>query len=144
MTMSSYTKTLRLKYWLFVGLDWAILYLPIIIYILIVALGNDAKTIGRVALASCVMIALILGAFNVMTKVKLRCPIWIVLIGLYIAVQQLLLPLVIIMAAATVLDDFCFAPLITHYRIKLNASKVYDERKLEEERDGGQGQEAQD
>lgn len=132
---SRFTKELQLKYWITVCLDWAIMYLPIIIYIVIVVVGDEATPTGRVALAACVMVALILAFLNAMTKVKLRCPIWIILIGLYVAFSKMLLPLVIIMAVATVMDDFLFAPLITHYRQKLSASKVYDERKREEKQE---------
>lgn len=131
--MSEYTKITRIKYWIAVGIDWALLYLPIAIYVIMVAADTEGGAGGKVAVVACLMIAAVVALMNAITKVRLRCPIWIVLIGLYIAINNMLLPLIIIMAVATILDDFLFAPLITHYRAKLISCKTYDEMKAREQ-----------
>ena len=94
----------------------------------IIALAGDGVVFQKVAVVSTVMVALILTVFNVIAQKNLRCPIWLVLIGLYIAVNEYLLPLIIILAITSVLDDLVFTPIIAYYKTKTIASKVIDER----------------
>ena len=56
------------------------------------------------------------------------CPVWILLIGLYVAIKEYLLPLVIILAVTSVLDDLVFSPLINHYSVRAKSSKLIDDR----------------
>ena len=79
-------------------------------------------------------IAIILTIINVIAQKRLRCPIWIMLIGLYIAIREWLLPLVIILAVVSVLDDLVFTPLIHYYYTKTVASKTIDQREAAEEK----------
>ena len=124
---SNYTKACRFKLWFFRILDWICLGLPLLIYV-VIALAGDGMVFQKVAVVSTVMVALILTIFNVIAQKRLRCPIWLVLIGLYIAVSEFLLPLIIILAITSVLDDLVFTPLIAYYKTKTIASKVIDER----------------
>ena len=90
---------------------------------------KDGVTVpGRVAVVGSVCIALILSLFNIIAQKRLRCPIWIILIGLYVAIKEILLPLIIILAFVTVIDDLILTPLITYYRTKLISNKAIDER----------------
>ena len=125
--MSKYTKECRFKLWLFRILDWVCLALPVIVYI-IMALSGGALVAQKVAVVATTMVAIILTVFNIISQKRLRCPIWIILIGLYIAIQKYLMPLIIILAVTSVLDDLVFTPLISYYRTKLIANKAMDER----------------
>lgn len=125
---SDFTKTCRLKMWLFRALDWLFLFFPISFYAVYSLSMESVGTWGKVAVIGCVACAAVLAIFNVIAHKRLRCPIWLVLIGLYCAVKDILLPLIIVMAVATVLDDLVFTPLIEHYRTKLIANKAIDER----------------
>ena len=128
MAESNYTKVCRAKLWLYRSLDLIILFAPVIVYI-IIALTKDGVTVpGRVAVVGSVCIALILSLFNIIAQKRLRCPIWIILIGLYVAIKEILLPLIIILAFVTVIDDLILTPLITYYRTKLITNKSIDER----------------
>ena len=128
MADSNYTKVCRAKLWLYRSLDLIILFAPVIVYI-IIALTKDGVTVpGRVAVVGSVCIALILSLFNIIAQKRLRCPIWIILIGLYVAIKEILLPLIIILAFVTVIDDLILTPLITYYRTKLISNKAIDER----------------
>lgn len=125
---SDYTKKCRTYLWFFRILDWICLFLPLIIYIFVALFNGNVIIAGKMALVGMTLIALILTIFNVLAQKRLRCPIWIVLIGLFIAIKQWLLPLIIILAITSVLDDLVFTPLIAHYKMKLEASKVMDDR----------------
>lgn len=129
---SKYTRDARFKLWLFRILDWICLGLPIIIYV-IVALAGDGLVAQKVAVVATTMVAIILTVVNIVAQKRLRCPIWIILIGLFIAIKEYLLPLIIILAITSILDDLVFTPLISYYRTKLIANKAMDERMPDEE-----------
>jgi len=133
MASSRFTKECRFKLWFFRILDWICLAAPLIIYVIIALSSGDAIVAQKVAVVSTTMVALILTAFNVISQKKLRCPIWIVLIGLFVAVRDYLMPLIIILAITSVLDDLVFTPLISYYKTKLISNKAIDERLPEEE-----------
>lgn len=125
---TDYTKNVRRQLWLYRIIDIMCLFLPVAIYV-VIALTEDGVTVaGKVSVVGTVAIALILCVFNVVAQKKLRCPIWIILIGLYIAIQKYLLPLIIILAVTTILDDLILTPIISYYRTKLISSKTIDER----------------
>lgn len=128
MASSKFTKACRRKLWFFRILDWICLGLPLIIYVIIALANGEAVVAQKVAVVSTTMIALMLTVFNAISQKKLRCPIWIVLIGLFVAIRDYLMPLIIILAITSVLDDLVFTPLIGYYRTKLIANKAMDER----------------
>lgn len=84
----------------------------------------------QVALVGSVAVAGILTVLNVFLQRHLRAPLWIILLGLYIAIQEFLLPIVISLAVVSILDDLVMSPLITKYKTRLEASRVMDERGL--------------
>lgn len=125
---SKFTRECRFKLWFFRILDWICLFMPLIIYIGIALSSGEAIVAQKVAVVSTTMVALILSIFNVISQKRLRCPIWIILIGLFVAVRDYLMPLIIILAITSVLDDLVFTPLISYYKTKLIANKAMDER----------------
>lgn len=130
---SKFTKECRFKLWLFRILDWICLFMPLIIYIVVALSSGEAIVAQKVAVVSTTMVAIILSVFNVISQKKLRCPIWIILIGLFVAIRDYLMPLIIILAITSVLDDLVFTPVISYYRTKLIANKAMDERLPEEQ-----------
>lgn len=133
MASSRFTKECRFKLWFFRILDWICLSAPLIIYVIVALSSGEAVVAQKVAVVSTTMVALILTAFNVLSQKKLRCPIWIVLIGLFVAVRDYLMPLIIILAITSVLDDLIFTPLVSYYKTKLISNKAIDERLPEED-----------
>lgn len=91
-------------------------------------LGSGAIVAQKVALVGSVAVAAILTLLNIFLQRHLRAPLWVMLLGLYVAIQQYLLPIVVSLAVVSVLDDLVMTPLITKYKVKLEASRVYDER----------------
>lgn len=83
---------------------------------------------GKIGVAGTAMVAAAITAWNFVAQKHLRSPIWIVLIGLYFAMRDILLPLVITLAISTVLDELILRPIISNTREKLNGSKVIDSR----------------
>ena len=126
---SKYTKETRAWLWTYRIIDILILICPLLITIGFAYANQAAPTHEKVALTGCISIALVLTIFNIITKKHLRSPLWIIVIGLYVIVDNLL-PLIIILAIATVVDEFILTPLINHYKTKLIADKAMDERGL--------------
>lgn len=128
-TTSKYTKATKARLWVYRILDILILICPLAITIGFAYANGQAPTHQKVALTGCIAIALILTIFNILTKRHLRSPIWIIVIGLYCAMENIL-PLIIVLACSTVVDEFILTPLITHYKTKLVADKAMDRRGL--------------
>lgn len=128
MKGSKFTRDCRRKLWFFRILDWLCLAAPLIIYIIIALANGEAVVAQKVAVVSTAMIAIMLTIFNTVAQKKLRCPIWIVLIGLFVAIRDYLMPLIIILAITSVLDDLVFTPVISYYKTKLISNKAIDER----------------
>ena len=128
MGRSNFTKRLRTKLWLCRILGWILLFTPVLVYVCIALFSDGVLVAGRVSVVASVLVASMLTAFNVIAQKRMRCPIWILVIGLYVAVRDWLLPLIIILAVTSVLDDLVFTPLISHYKARMEASKVIDDR----------------
>ena len=126
---SEYTKTLEKQLTLFRIFDWICLFLPTIIYVFIAWFDTGVTVAGKVTVAGTVLIALILTVFNIIAKKNLTCVIWIVLIGLFVAFERFLIPLIFIMAVTSCIHDFLLGPLVETYRVKVLSSKTEDERK---------------
>ena len=125
---SNYTIRTRRVLWAFRVMNLVFLFLPVIIYV-IIALANGGVTVpGTISIVASVMVSIILTTFNVIAKNHLRCPRWILLIGLYVAFRESLLPLIIMLAVTSALDDFFFTPLIKHFKAELETSMVIDKR----------------
>ena len=128
MASSNFTKRVRRRLWIVRALDWAFVTLPVVGYVLFGLFSNDVETVKKVVLISTCIIAGIISVTNVFMRQRLRCVVWILIIGLYVAVRDLLLPLIIIMAATSIADDVVFSPLIAYYQAKLASSKTIDQR----------------
>lgn len=133
--MSSFTKKAIAKLWILRVLDLAFLLTPLAVYIGI-ALGNEGATYQKISVVGTVSVALILTIFNLITKKALRSPIWIILIGLYFALKEALLPLIILLAASTILDEFVFVPLINRTKVEVTSNKEMDKREKMKDRNG--------
>ena len=128
MKQSEFTKKTRRLYWTFRGLDLACMLAPIVIYAIVALFHNETLVSGRMALSASFVIVILLTILNAVAKLRLRCPVWIFMLGLYVAVKEKLLPLIIILAVMSILSDFILSPLANKYARKLEASKTIDER----------------
>lgn len=128
MKKSKYTKRVELLLWTYRLLDWICLFSPILVYVVIAYAQSGIRAENKLVLTGTLVIAIILTLFNTIAQKKLRCPIWLVLIGIYVCIKEWLLPLIIILAITSVLDDFVFTPLIAKYSKRYEANVVIDER----------------
>ena len=119
------TKKYKIKLNICRLLSFTLTVLPVIIYTI---MGFMDGTIGeKVSLGICVILALIFVLINVMFKYHIRSTLWVLLIGIYVCIDNII-PLLIIMAATTIIDEFVLVPLISKYKNKYIIKKEIDLR----------------
>ena len=106
-------------------LSFTLTVLPVILYAI---LGFYNGSIGeKVSLGICTLLAIMFVIINVMFKYHIRSTLWIMLIGIYICIDNII-PLLITMAASTIIDEFVLVPLIKKYKDKYIINKEIDLR----------------
>ena len=119
------TKKYKIKLNICRLLSFTLTVLPVIIYTI---MGFMDGTIGeKVSLGICVILALIFVLINIMFKYHIRSTLWVLLIGIYVCIDNII-PLLIIMAATTIIDEFVLVPLINKYKNKYIVNKEIDLR----------------
>lgn len=119
------TKKYKNKLNLFRSLSFSITVLPVILYAI---LGFYNGSIGeKVSLGICTLLAIMFVIINIMFKHHIRSTLWIMLIGIYICIDNII-PLLITMAISTVIDEFVLVPLIKKYKDKYIINKEIDAR----------------
>ena len=119
------TKKYKIKLNICRLLSFTLTVLPVIIYTI---MGFIDGTIGeKVSLGICVILALIFVLINVMFKYHIRSTLWVLLIGIYVCIDNII-PLLIIMAATTIIDEFVLVPLINKYKNKYIINNEIDLR----------------
>ena len=124
--VSERTEKLKNKLFWLRFIDLLLLITPFFYYFVSGLVVGEA-VIQKVALVSSVMIAAVVCIINVIFKYHLRSPLWIALIGIHVAVGNVL-PLLIITAGFSVLDEFVLTPWIKKTKTQLIASKEFDQR----------------
>ena len=120
------TKKYRRLFWLFTILS-LLLNIAAPAYYVFDGLMGDGIIIEKVALTTSVFIVIILSAVAYINKTSMRSRIWILLLGLYICLDTILTPLLII-AITQILDEWLISPLAKSYRNKLTINKQIDKR----------------
>ena len=106
-------------------LSWAVTILPLVVYFVIAF--SKAEIVHKLAIGSIVTIVLILTVINIIGKLQLRSPLFLLLIGIYVGLGQILTPLVIT-SCGVVLDEFIFTPLYKKYKQLYIINKEIDKR----------------
>ena len=99
--------------------------LPIIIYTILGFVQGTVRT--KLVLGMCLLTTLVFVGINIIAKHRIRSTIWIMLIGLYCACSNIV-PLLIIIAVTTIVDEFILEPLYKKYKNKYNINIEIDER----------------
>ena len=119
------TKKYKIKLNICRLLSFTITVLPVIIYTI---KGFMDGSIGeKVSLGICVILALMFMLINVMFKYHIRSTLWVLLIGIYVCIDNII-PLLIIMATTIIIDEFVLVPLINKYKNKYIINKEIDLR----------------
>lgn len=120
--MTKKYKTLKIC---FLALSILCSFGPLIYFVIDGFIG--AKTVEKLALTFTTLGALIVTITAVFLKIKLRCPVFIILIGLAVALDKIL-PCIITVAICTILDEVVFTPLSKKYKELYTINKEIDKR----------------
>ena len=120
------TKKYRRNYWILLILSILLNVCPLAVYTL-KAVFESQVVYQKVALTSTVFIVLIMTIVSLVNKVTLKSRLWIILIGLYICLDYIMTPLIII-AVCQVVDELIVTPLKKSSKNKLIIHKQIDAR----------------
>ena len=81
----------------------------------------------KVTLGCTLIVCLILVALNTIKKENLRSPVYLMILGIYVCLDNLL-SLFLIMAITTMADEFLFTPLHNSFKNKAVINKEIDRR----------------
>lgn len=123
--MSAITKKYTRLACLFWLLTFMCVYAPLISYA--VAAFVNAEVEQKATLGITLVVAAILTAINVIAKYHIRSTLWIVLLGIYYCMKEIM-PLLLIIAIGTILDEFVFTPLYKSYKNKARINREIDKR----------------
>lgn len=123
--LSDVTKKYKQLKWTFFALSLLVTFLPVLVYVIKGFI--EAETTQKLSLGLTCFIAIALVAVNVLAKIKLRSPIWILILGIYMCIKNIL-PLLLMVAIGTILDEFIFTPMYKSYKRKTEINKEIDKR----------------
>lgn len=86
-----------------------------------------AAVVGKIVVSLTTLASIILASVSILFKFHLRSPIFIALIGLWVALDTLL-PTIICISITVVLDEFIFSPLRKKYKNLHTINKEIDKR----------------
>lgn len=116
-----YINLSRLYFWLSILCTIS----PVIVYLIrAFVIGTPTQ---KLSLGCFATVAVILVAINVMFKMHIRSTIWILILGIYLVLHNIL-PLLLMIACSTILDEFILTPLHKKYKSKACINKEIDKR----------------
>lgn len=99
---------------------------PLAIYTIKAFLASDLVH-EKVALSMTVFIVAIMSVICLINKTTMKSRLWIIIIGLYLCLDNFITPLIII-GVCQVVDEWIANPLYRHYKLKTTINKELDKR----------------
>lgn len=98
---------------------------PILSYTIIAFANGSIKQVTALGLA--LTVAIMFTIINLVFKHHIRSTIWILLLGIYVCLKNIT-PLLILIAACTMIDEFAINPIRKKYRQLYTINKEIDKR----------------
>ena len=127
MAESERTVSYRRKFIFFKLLSIIATIGPLLVYIVMGSFSGECGKTDKVFLSFTCLVAAMLTLINLLYKYHLRSPMFILLLGVYKTLHNIL-PLIIILAIGVVLDEFVFTPAYKRAKDKLVINKEIDAR----------------
>ena len=124
--MSQRTKKFKILYITFSIISFLLTLGPVLFYIVKGYIDADL-TKEKVALTGIVLCAIILTAVNVLIKHHIRSTVWLLMLGIYYCVDNIM-PLLLMIAIGTILDEFIVSPLKKSFKNKKIINSEIDKR----------------
>ena len=119
------TNNYKKKYKICRALSILLTLIPLLVYTILAFVQG---TVGsKITFGMCLLLAAIFTLVNIIFKHRIRCTIWIIMIGIYMCVSNII-PLLFLMAFSTALDEFVLSPLESKYKNLYIINKEIDKR----------------
>lgn len=122
---SAVTKKYQRLSILFRILSLVVLTAPLAYYTVLGFISGGPKQ--KATLGITFTIALMLVAVNLVFKYRIRSTLWILVLGIYFCLDDIL-PLLFMVAVGTIADEFILSPLARSYRHKMIINREIDKR----------------
>lgn len=123
---SDITKKSKSLYIAFSIVSFLLTFGPLIYFVCLGYVNSDV-TREKVTLTVTIVFALVLTIINVLFKYSIRSTIWLILLGIYVCIDNIV-PLLIMLAVGSILDEFLITPLAKMFRSKYKINKEIDKR----------------
>lgn len=110
---------------LFRALSILVLVVPVVYYAIIGFINGEPTEKFTLGLTFVIAAALFIA--NVIFKYNIRSTVWVIILGIYFCVDEIL-PLLFMVAIGTILDEFVFTPLYKSFHNKKIINKEIDKR----------------
>ena len=125
--MTKITKDYKTKWMICRFLSILMTIGPLAYFFVKAYIDGEVGVTQKMTLGICTVVCAILIIINITAKKSLRSPIYIIIIGIYVCLDNLML-LFIVMAATTILDEFIFSPLASKFKNQYTINKEIDKR----------------
>lgn len=125
---SERTSRFRLSFWILAVMSFMLNVAPLAIYAINAVVAADL-VYEKVALSMTVFIVLIMTLISMVNKIAFRSRLWIALIGIYVCIDSIMTPLIII-AVCQIIDELIISPLKKNQKNKLIINKEMDKRSV--------------
>lgn len=125
MAKSDITKKYQRLAILFQALSILVLVAPLAYYTIYGFINGEVTeklTLGVTFVVACILLVI-----NVLFKYHIRSTIWILVLGIYFCIDSIM-PLLLMVAIGTILDEFVLTPLYKSYKSKCTINKEIDKR----------------
>lgn len=122
------TRKYKIRYIIFYLLSLASIIIPVIFFTIKSYIESDLVH-EKITLSMTILVTLLLTVIGIANKCVYRSKLWILLIGLYICLKNIMQPLIWI-ATCQVLDELCFNPLKQHYKNLFIINREIDKREV--------------
>ena len=126
MKQTKITNKYKILYWIFNILSFVVMFVPIAVYVIKGYIEADLTT-EKVGLTCTIMVSIILVSINFLFKYHIRSTLWILLLGVYFCIDNIL-AMIILIAVGTILDEFVLTPLKKSFKNKYTINKEIDKR----------------
>lgn len=124
--MTELTKRYRLLAWVFTILSLLCNIGPLAAYSIQAIITTDL-VYEKVALTMTIFVVLIMTLINIVNKTAMRSRLWVVLIGIYVCLDFIMTPLIVI-ACCQIVDEIIVCPLKNSFKNKYTINKQIDKR----------------
>lgn len=128
--MTDYTASIQKKAMIFHIISLSLTVLPICVFVFKAFLDGNVSASRKLCMGLLVFFSFFLTIINVLFKYSIRSTIWLLLLGIYICLDNII-PLLIIIATTTIVDEFVITPLYKKYKGEYKINKEIDKRELQ-------------